>query len=433
MRRLRTLAVLAGCFALFAGALVGSGFRAPAEGPAAGTAPGEVRFQKGNLHTHTRWSDGDQYPEMVVDWYRTHGYQFLALTDHNTLQEGERWYATDPALPANKEYIDRFGKKWVEQRESKGKSEIRLKQIHEFRKLFEEPGRFLMLMGEEISQKFMKYPVHINAFNLRDRVNGLDGSSVQESVQINMRAIAAQEKEVGRRMIGSLNHPNFGNAIRAEDYASLEEVRFFEAFNGHPGVKNYGDAVYPSVERQWDIVLTLRLAKHRLPLLYGLATDDAHAYHKKGPKLSNPGRGWVMVRSGELSPESLLKAMDAGDFYASSGVSLTDFGVAGSEYRLRIDGQPGVSYKTQFITTMQGTPLGSTPVLDKKGEAMHVTATYSPEIGKVVHEVTGTEPSYRMTGKELYVRARVTSSTPHPNPFQAGDFEMAWTQPVVPK
>ena len=36
-----------------------------------------------------------------------------------------------------------------------------------------------------------------------------------------------------------------------------------------------------------------------------------------------------------------------------------------------------------------------------------------------------------MTGDELYVRARVTSSRKHPNPFAEGDMEMAWVQPVV--
>ena len=42
------------------------------------------------------------------------------------------------------------------------------------------------------------------------------------------------------------------------------------------------------------------------------------------------------------------------------------------------------------------------------------------------------EPSYRLTGKELYVRAKVTSTKQHPNPFQKGDVEVAWTQPMVP-
>src|SRR5262245_48204775 len=51
----------------------------------------EPRWWKGNLHTHTLWSDGDDYPEMVADWYKQHGYNFLALSDHNILSNQERW------------------------------------------------------------------------------------------------------------------------------------------------------------------------------------------------------------------------------------------------------------------------------------------------------------------------------------------------------
>ncbi len=35
---------------------------------------------KGNLHTHSYWSDGDEFPEVIMDWYKSKGYQFLALT-----------------------------------------------------------------------------------------------------------------------------------------------------------------------------------------------------------------------------------------------------------------------------------------------------------------------------------------------------------------
>src|SRR3954466_4543649 len=55
------------------------------------TAPAGGRWFKGNLHTHSLWSDGNDYPEMIVDWYARHGYQFLALSDHNTLSQGPRW------------------------------------------------------------------------------------------------------------------------------------------------------------------------------------------------------------------------------------------------------------------------------------------------------------------------------------------------------
>ena len=61
-----------------------------------------------------------------------------------------------------------------------------------------------------------------------------------------------------------------------------------------------------------------------------------------------------------------------------------------------------------------------------------MTRLYSAEIGKVVAESTDLNPKYRLTGKELYVRAKVISSKAHPNPYQKGDVEMAWTQPFVP-
>ena len=43
----------------------------------AGAAPTNApRWWKGNLHTHSYWSDGDDYPEMIADWYKTNGYHF---------------------------------------------------------------------------------------------------------------------------------------------------------------------------------------------------------------------------------------------------------------------------------------------------------------------------------------------------------------------
>jgi hypothetical protein len=52
--------------------------------------PEEPNWLKGNLHTHTFWSDGDEFPESVARWYKENGYDFLAFTDHNTILEGER-------------------------------------------------------------------------------------------------------------------------------------------------------------------------------------------------------------------------------------------------------------------------------------------------------------------------------------------------------
>ena len=45
-----------------------------------------ARWFRGNTHTHTLWSDGDDFPEPVAEWYKRAGYHFLAITYHNTLE-----------------------------------------------------------------------------------------------------------------------------------------------------------------------------------------------------------------------------------------------------------------------------------------------------------------------------------------------------------
>jgi len=49
-----------------------------------------TNWYKGNLHTHTYWSDGDEFPEVVLNWYKTNNYQFIALSDHNTIAPNSR-------------------------------------------------------------------------------------------------------------------------------------------------------------------------------------------------------------------------------------------------------------------------------------------------------------------------------------------------------
>src|SRR5689334_7497694 len=54
----------------------------PAVGPRFTRAFDVTAFRRGNLHTHTNRSDGDSTPSDVATWYRTHGYDFVVITDH---------------------------------------------------------------------------------------------------------------------------------------------------------------------------------------------------------------------------------------------------------------------------------------------------------------------------------------------------------------
>ena len=64
----------------------------------------KMKWYKGNIHTHTTKSDGDEEPSKVVRWFRRHGYDFLVLSDHNHLTlfdyaEGQRRFKKPLMIP----------------------------------------------------------------------------------------------------------------------------------------------------------------------------------------------------------------------------------------------------------------------------------------------------------------------------------------------
>ena len=398
-------------------------------------ASGPLKWYRGNLHTHSHWSDGDDYLEMIAIWYREHGYDFLGFTDHNTLADKERWVEiekTRGGQVAFDKLKSRFSDGWIDERTVEGRHEVRLKRFDEVFDRFNEKDKFLLIQCEEISDKFGKLPIHMNAHNIVEAIPPLGGDSVSEAIQNNVNALMAQRERTRRAMMIHLNHPNFGWGITAEDLAPIRGENFFEVYNGHPSVHNEGDDVHASTDRIWDIINSLRLTQLDLPLLYGLATDDCHAYHKIPSRASEPGRGWVMVLSNRLDPEALIHAMEAGQFYSTSGVTLEKITSSKESLEVVVRPDADAKYTIEFIGTLKGFDPASTPITDKDGNDLPVTRKYSNQIGTVLKTESGPPATYRFTGEELYVRARITSSRSHPNPSSPGEFERAWTQPVRP-
>jgi len=126
--------------------------------------------------------------------------------------------------------------------------------------------------------------------------------------------------------------------------------------------------------------------------IFGVATDDSHRYHDFEPKMSNPGRGWVVVRATELSKEAIVDGLASGSFYSSTGVSLGDLEVSQEAVSLRIEQEKDLIYETRFTA----------------------------KDGRLLSAVVGTEATYRIRGDESYVRATVSASSG----------ARAWTQPV---
>ena len=368
-----------------------------------------MKWYKGNTHTHSLWSDGNDFPEMIMDWYKSHGYDFISLSDHNILADHEKW-VTIPAHPFRqkrfKEYLEKYGKDWVVQKpDTAGLIRVKLKTLSEYRPLFEEKDKFLIIQAEEITDQFQKKPIHLGAVNIRDLILPQGGTSVAEVMQKNIDAVYAQRERTKQTMFAHINHPNFGWAVKIEDMMQLKGERFFEVYNGHPHVHNYGDTSTIGMEELWDRLL-IHYIKEGRDLVYGLATDDAHNFIEYNSTTSNPGRGWIMVRAAGLDPQLLIEAMEKGNFYATTGVQLDSLEFNKGKLFVSVKGEPGINYTIQFWGA---------------GESGK---------GKILKEVTAKTASYNLSKKDLYVRAKIISTKKKENPYAEGDVETAWTQPV---
>jgi len=372
------------------------------------------QWWKGNLHTHSFWSDGYDFPEMILDSYIQEGYHFVAMTEHDLFPDHEKWLTVEKGSDredALRDYLLRFGSDWVEVTDTDTAYRVRLKTFNEMQELFDKDGQFLMIQSEEITDRHDNKPVHLNVHNPTEVILPQGGESIKDALQQNLNRVIEQQQESDRTIITHINHPNFGWAKTADDLKPLEGTRLFEVYNGHPLVNNYGDDERPGTEEIWDEVITHNLLEGKPPML-GIAVDDAHHYREIGPEYANPFRGWVHVRSESLHTDSLLSALEKGDFYSSTGVTLHDVSFTDGTLSLDIDEQRNVTYTIQFI----GTRLG-----DEQNP------------GIVLDEQRGGSASYTLQPDDLYVRAKIISDRLQENPFAEGDVETAWTQPVFLK
>ncbi len=325
-------------------------------------------YYKGCLHAHANWGVPKlptTAPDVVVRWYREHNYNFVSVTDLN--------YYTPP---------------------------------HGLKALFDAPGRFLVVPGTELSKDPIQ-PGNKIVDTIGIAVTGPAQLPTGETVPAVLQSEAKSIRAVGGLPIAA--HPNLTYALTAADLLEADPTpgpQFFEVWNTEPGMNNLGGGGKPSTEQIWDAVLSAG------GILYGIAVDDSHHFGQfisspaSGEPLSNPGKAWIMVRAAELTIPALLEALNRGDFYASTGVTLQSYELTAKGIQIALSDQtqdlgwslPHANpelYRTEFI--------GKGGIVLKRDESLN--------------------PVYEFAGNELYVRARITSS----------DGQLAWTQPVFPE
>ncbi len=324
------------------------------------------QWYKGNTHSHTvLCGHADSTPEAVTQWYHDRGYNFLCLSEHNIFID-----PADVPMPADK-------------RED-----------------------FILIPAEEITGGAHAHTTALNIEGLVDpKYEHPEGASKTAVIQGHVDGTRERDGHA------ILNHPNFHYMNTVDDIRPVEGLHMFELYNGHPKVNNFGNEEHISVEAMWDELLTDGM------LIYGVSSDDAHDFKKLAPDESNPGRGWVIVRSDELSPDAITEAMYHGDFYATNGVMLSVVDSTRQKIEIEVD------------ESATATELQSTFVIGQsmdQGE-LGYRIQFIGEGGNVLEDVKGTQASFSVTDASSYVRAKVTYTRKQGNGFE--NF-YAWTQPV---
>jgi hypothetical protein len=284
----------------------------------AGASPGPELWLKGSTHVHARASGDSSEPNAnVIGWYEQHHYDFIVLTDHNRVSE------LDPANDT--------------------RGQITLRDPH---------SGLIVFSGIELTHnpigclpvgdRSRNCRIHVNLLGPTARPGGrIEWAERHSHARLDMyRAAAMAQGKLGG--IAQINHPQWLWGMNPELLAELSRrgMRLVEIANSAFSKWNAGDGAHPSTEALWDAALAQGAT------VWGTASDDAHDYtgHGKYP----PGGGWVVVHA-RRDPRSILDALSAGRFYASSGVVLEHAEVDAGDLVVAVDPvQPG-KYTIEFI------------------------------------------------------------------------------------
>ena len=297
-------------------------------------------FYKGNTHTHHKNSfDSRESIEDVAAWYRSAGYNFVVMTDHDI--------SSMPGEHAAHESED-----------------------------------FVIIAGEEVtSNAFVEHgelvPVHVNSIcSNGGTVGGVTlagaGRTLTDAVDRTVDIVGA---------IAQINHPNYFYALTAEDIASAKNARLLEIANQHPLANNAGDDYHQSSEQKWDYALSQGNE------LYGVASDDSHDLPPNA--LLPPGLAWIQVAAKGVTSPEICAAIEKGLFYASTGVELSSISVTGASIHLTIEAADGASasdYTTFFIGRdgeLLQTSSSLSPSYQTRDDVGYIRARIESSEGKV--------------------------------------------------
>ena len=249
-------------------------------------------FYKTNLHCHTTFSDGKTTPEQVKDYYKKHGYNAIAFTDHDIL------IAHDELN--DDEFIALHGFE-VEINESAptGTPFKFIKTCHIcFVAL--EPDNMVQPLWHRSKYLFGHAPEHRNEVIFDENEPDFEREYTGERISEMMR--------IGREkgFFVTYNHPTWSMESYPE-YTGYNGMYAMEIINHECCTAGYDD----HNERVYDDML--RAGKR----IYCIAADDNHNY-------DSMCGGFTMIKADKLEYKALTDALVKGNFYCSEGPEIKE-------------------------------------------------------------------------------------------------------------
>ena len=419
-------------------------------------------WKKGGLHAHTLWSDGRSLPERAIGAVKKAGFDFWSVTEHNTFPDDRNAWReicreegpwpprlTDAEFHEAEHIVPGYP---VTRRAGWCVWNVRLMTFREMCKAFNEPDRFVLIPGCELTTfretgpDGRHYSVHANWLNIPEAAEADHECKTPETM---LDAHYARYRETARKYARptffQLNHP-FWPYFDTLSTMVIERpwITHAELCNGEP--EQIAPACMPGIEKWWDAVNAFRIADGK-PCLFGTAGDDTHFYDAdRGPRrFCSLDSAFVMVHNpGKMTADSLIRALNRGDFYFSTGPCFDSI-VMDQERGILMVGVrriPGAKCRIRFNVTRRGfdrtvetrrIPFEGNPALDRD------IPVYSDDIGLTAFEKNGWTAEYRMSPDDLYVRATAVTDIPCTRETGAGKipyrsfpaFQTAFTQPMI--
>lgn len=293
-------------------------------------------FLKGNIHSHTMFSDGVLTPEQMKEAYKSHGYDFLAITDHD--------FYTDTRNLTDKD--------------------------------------FTMIQGFELwgNNASDDKDIHIN-FLWDDEIEGIKPNSVNhlpERTGKVCEAFCYKMRERGAYVM--LNHPDWCKLMSYEiddenPYHAVEIINYATEW-----LENTGDSSI-----FWTELL------YRGIKIFNGGSDDNHNHDPLDSMYCDSFGGFTVVKAKDRSAGSIIEAMKAGSFYTSTGPEIYDFYVEGDEVhvvcspceRIFVCGEFRCFQRklgrhvTEFVTKLRGSEkLVRAEVMDARGRSAYTNAIF---------------------------------------------------------